>query len=163
MMLRFFKNYFGIVVSIVIALILSISMASTAIVWDHLDFSIELLIRNWGTAFLTIILITVLLPVKIWGDAFAGKIGLKPRTFPFGLVSNLIPTLFYNTGATAVLVGVNIPGGFGAPFYWDAFKHDFLMMYLVSYVLSLIAEAIAIKIALSAVGIPVEKHLEEHV
>ncbi|MDR1905056.1 MAG: hypothetical protein LBQ88_22595 [Treponema sp.] len=161
MMLRFFKNHFGIVVSIVIALILSISMATTAIFYDKLDFSIELLVRNWGTAFLTIMLITVLLPVKQWGDMLATKIGLKPKTFPFGLFSNLVPTLFYNTGATLVLVGVNVPGGFAAPFYWDAFKHDFLMMYAVSYVLSLIAEAIAVKIAIASCM--AEKHLEEHV
>jgi hypothetical protein len=158
-MLRFFKNHFGIVVSIVIALFLSISMASTAIIYDHLDFSIELLIRNWGTAFLTIIIITILIPGKMWGDALAGKIGLKPMTFPFGLVSNLVPTLFYNTGATLVLVGVNV--GFSAPFYWAAFAHDFGVMYLVSYVLSLIAEAIAVKVAIaSCMG---DQHLQEHV
>jgi hypothetical protein len=77
---------------------------------------------------------------------FAGLIKLKPRTLPFGLVSNLIPTFFYNTCATLVLTGVNIPGGFAAPFYWQAVLHDYFMMYLVSYVLSLIAEAIALKL-----------------
>jgi hypothetical protein len=136
-------------------------MASTAIIWDHLLFSIELLVRNWGTAFLTIMIITVILPVKFWGDMLAGKIGLKPKKLSFGLVSNLIPTLFYNTGATLVLVGVNIPGGFAAPFYWAAFWHDYFVMYAVSYVLSLIAEAIAIKVAIASCM--AEKHLEEHV
>jgi uncharacterized PurR-regulated membrane protein YhhQ (DUF165 family) len=137
-------------------------MATTAIFWDHLDFSIELLVRNWGTAFLTIMIITVFLPVKLWGDMLAGKIGLKQKTFPFGLVSNVIPTLFYNTGATLVLAGVNIPGGFAAPFYWEVIAHDWLAMFVVSYVLSLIAEALAIKVAIAAC-LPVDKHLEEHV
>jgi hypothetical protein len=131
----------------IIALILSLFMASTAIFWDHLGFSIELVVRNWGTAFLTIIAITIILPVKWWGDLFAGLLRLKPRTLPFGLVSNLIPTFFYNTGATLVLVGVNVPGGFAAPFYWQAVLHDYFVMYLVSYVLSLIAEALALKLA----------------
>jgi hypothetical protein len=143
----FFKNHFGMVVSVIIALILSICMATTAIFWNHLPFSIELLARNWGTAFLVIILTTIILPGNMWGDMFAGAIKLKPRTFPFGLVSNLIPTFFYNTFATLVLAGVNIPGGFAAPFYWQAVLHDWFMMYLVSYVLSLIAEAIALKLA----------------
>jgi hypothetical protein len=143
----FFKNHFGMVISMIIALILSLCMASTALVWNHLPFSIELLVRNWGTAFLTIIITSIIFPGKMWGDMFAGLIKLKPGTFPFGLVSNLIPTFFYNTAATLVLVGVNIPGGFAAPFYWQAVLHDYFMMYLVSYVLSLIAEAIALKLA----------------
>jgi hypothetical protein len=142
----FFKNHFGMVMSLIIALILSICMATTAIVWDHLPFSIELLLRNWGTAFLTIAIISIILPVKRWGDLFAGVLKLKPRTLPFGLLSNLIPTFFYNTGATLVLVGVNVT--FTAPFYWQVVLHDYLMMYLVSYVLSLIAEGIALKLAI---------------
>jgi hypothetical protein len=155
----FFKNHFGMVISMIIALILSICMATSAIFWNHLPFSIDLLARNWGTAFLTIILTTIILPGKHWGDLFAGLLKLKPRTFPFGLVSNLIPTFFYNTFATLVLTGVNLPfrfpagdirfifGGFAAPFYWQAVLHDWFMLYLVSYVLSLIAEAIALKLA----------------
>ncbi|MGN0974527.1 MAG: hypothetical protein ACI4OL_00890 [Gemmiger sp.] len=144
-MLYFFKNHFGMVMSIIIALLLSICMATTAIFWDHLEFSIELLIRNWGTAFLTIMLISVFLPVKVWGDKFAGALRLKPGTLPFGLVSNLVPTLFYNTGATLILVGVNV--GFAAPFYWQAVMADYFVMYAVSYVLSLIAERIAMVVA----------------
>jgi hypothetical protein len=141
----FFKNHFGMVISMIIALILSLCMALTAIFWDHLPFSIELLVRNWGTAFLTIIAITILIPGKMWGDKFAGMVRLRQGTLVFGMVSNLIPTFFYNTGATLVLVGVNIT--FAAPFYWQAVLHDYFVMYAVSYVLSLIAEAIAFKLA----------------
>lgn len=144
-MLYFFRNHFGMVVSIVIAMLLSVCMAATAIFWDHLEFSIELLLRNWGTAFLTIMLISVFLPVKIWGDKLAAKLGLKPGTLPFGLVSNLVPTLFYNTGATLILVGVNV--GFAAPFYWQAVLADYGVMYVISYVLSLVAERIGMVVA----------------
>lgn len=144
-MLYFFKNHFGMVVSVVIALILSVCMATTAIFWDHLEFSIELLIRNWGTAFLTIMLISVFLPVKMLGDKFATALHLAAGTLPFGLVSNLVPTLFYNTGATLILVGVNV--GFSAPYYWQAVWADYVVMYVVSYVLSLIAERIGMVVA----------------
>jgi hypothetical protein len=155
----FFKNHFGMVISVLIALILSVCMSSTAIIWNHLEFNIDLLVRNWGTAFLTIIITSIIFQGKMWGDMFAGFIKLKPMTFPFGLVSNLIPTFFYNTAATLVLAGVNLDfrfpagdirhifGGFAAPFYWQAVLHDYFMLYLVSYILSLIAEAIALKLA----------------
>lgn len=144
-MLYFFKNHFGMVVSVVVALLLSFCMATTAIFWDHLEFSIELLIRNWGTAFLTIMIISMLVPGKMLGDRFAGLFKLKAGSLPFGLVSNLVPTLFYNTGATLILVGVNV--GFGAPFYWAAVAADYVVMYVVSYVLSLIAERIGMLVA----------------
>lgn len=144
-MLYYFKNHFGMVVSVVVALILSICMATTAIFWDHLDFSMELLIRNWGTAFLTIMIISILIPGKVLGDRMAAKLGLKAGSLPFGLVSNLVPTLFYNTGATLILVGVNV--GFSAPFYWSAVAADYFVMYIVSYVLSLVAERAGMLVA----------------
>jgi hypothetical protein len=140
------------VVSMIIAIILSFCMAATAIFYDRLDFTIELFIRNWGTAFLTIMLITMIFPSKAWGDKLAGAIGAKPYTLLFGLISNIVPTIFYNTGATCVLVGVNVT--FSAPFYWMAVAHDYLVMFAVSYVLSLIAEAMAIKVAIKS-GVPI--------
>lgn len=147
-MIKFFKNQFGMIVSIVIAVLLSFCMASTATVraaTPEAPLTIERLISNWGTAFLTIMLISIFLPSKIWGDHLAGALHLKPDSLPFGLVSNLVPTLFYNTSATLVLVGVNV--GFAAPFYWAAVAHDLLFMYIVSYVLSLIAERLGMLVA----------------
>lgn len=153
----FFRNHFGMVVSLIIALILSLLMATAAIFWNSLDFSIELWIKNWGSAFLTIMFVTLILPVKIWGDKLAGLCRLKPRTLPFGLVSNIVPTLFYNTAATMVLVGVNVT--FTAPFYWAAVAHDWLFFFCFSYIVSLIAEAFAVKVALKNVPIAGEdKH-----
>jgi len=147
-MLKFFKNQFGMIVSIVIAVLLSLCMAATATiraVTPEAPLTIERLISNWGTAFLVIMLISIVLPSKLWGDHLAGALHLKPDFLPFGLVSNLVPTLFYNTGATLVLVGVNV--GFTAPYYWAAVAGDLVFMYIVSYVLSLIAERIGMLIA----------------
>lgn len=151
-MLKFFRNHFGMVVSIIIALILSLCMSATATVKTALmagtAVQAETLVRNWGTAFLVIMLISVFLPVKMWGDQFAAAVKLRHNTLPFGLVSNLIPTLFYNTGATLVLVGVNV--GFSAPYYWAAVAGDYLLMFEISYVLSLVAEWLGMVIAQKA-------------
>lgn len=147
-MLKFFKNQFGMIVSIVIAVLLSLCMAAIATiraVTPEASLTIERLISNWGTAFLVIMLISIVLPSKLWGDHLAGALHLKPDSLPFGLVSNLVPTLFYNTGATLVLVGVNV--GFTAPYYWATVAGDLVFMYIVSYVLSLIAERIGMLIA----------------
>jgi hypothetical protein len=141
----FFKNHFGMVVSLVIAVILSLCMATTAMVYEHMDLTVEAIVRNWGTAFLSIMLTTILLPVKVWGDLFAGALKLKPRTLPFGLVSNIIPTIIYNTIASLVLVGTIV--GFSVPFYWSAVAHAYVVTLVVAYVISLGAEALAIKVA----------------
>lgn len=151
-MLKFFRNHFGMVVSIIIALILPLCMSATATVKTALmaDAAVQLetLVRNWGTAFLVIMLISVFLPVKMWGDQFAAAVKLQHNSLPFGLVSNLIPTLFYNTGATLVLVGVNV--SFSAPYYWAAVAGDYLLMFVISYVLSLGAERLGMVIAQKA-------------
>ena len=151
-MLKFFRNHFGMVVSVIIALILSLRMSATATVKTALmagaAVQLETLVRNWGTAFLVIMLISVLLPVKMWGDQFAAAVKLRQNTLPFGLVSNLIPTLFYNTGATLVLVGVNV--GFSSSIYWAAVAGDYLLMFVISYVLSLVAERRGMVIAQKA-------------
>ncbi|MDR1320662.1 MAG: hypothetical protein LBK56_04455 [Gracilibacteraceae bacterium] len=141
----FFKNHFGMVVSLIIALVLALCCATTALIYEHLDLSVESIIRSWGTAFLSIMLTTIILPVKIWGDLLAGALKLKPRSLPFGLVSNIVPTLIYNTVAALVLVGVNV--GFDAPFYWNAVAHSYIITFVVAYVISLGAEALAIKVA----------------
>lgn len=150
-MLTYFKNYCGMVISIVMSLILSFSMACVALFRNAAaGFAIEALIRNWGTAFLTIMIVSLLFPVKEWGDRFAGACGLKPGTLPFGLASNLAPTLFFNTFITMVVAGVNVPGGFVSSLYWTAVANDFLPMFAVSYLLSLGAEKIGLSVAKKA-------------
>jgi hypothetical protein len=134
------------VVSLIIALILSLCVVATAMMYEHMEITVETFVRNWGAAFLTIILTTIILPVKVWGDLFAGALKLKPRTLPFGLVSNIIPTFVYNTTATLVLVGTIV--GFSVPFYWQAVAHSYLITLVVAYVISMLAESLAIKIAI---------------
>jgi hypothetical protein len=151
-MFAYFKNHFGMVMSMIIALILSFCLASAAMVWNRLELSVELMLRNWGVAFLTIMLITLFLPVQPWGNTLANKVGFKSRTLPFRMVSNIVPTFFYNTGASLILVGVN--AGFTAPFYWTAVLHDYFIMFFTSYALALIVEGLAVRIAVKCCAPP---------
>lgn len=89
-MLKFFKNQFGMIVSIVIAVLLSLCMAAIATiraVTPEAPLTIERLISNWGTAFLVIMLISIVLPSKLWGDHLgrcaAPQAGFPPVWFGF--------------------------------------------------------------------------------
>ncbi|MDO4545126.1 MAG: hypothetical protein Q4C25_03125 [Bacillota bacterium] len=160
----FFKNHFGMVVTMIIALILSLCMATTAICIGGLPLNICMIARSWGTCFLVIMLVSIIIPSKIWGDKLAMKCKLKPNTLKFGLVSNIIPTFVYNTAATFALPAVNIfyndaiPEAAQLPAYLSSVKHDYLIMFVLSYFVSLIAEKIALQVAFKNVP-PITKEM----
>lgn len=163
--MNFYKNHFGMIISSVVALCLSLLMATTAIFVSHLVFSVPLLVRNWGTAFLTITVTGMIFPLTDWSFALGRKLGLKPETIPHVLLENFIATLFFNTTATLVLAAVNIYGNAdieaavaagAAPsvnvIYMGSVIHDWPIMFVISFVAALFVTKLAINIAKKAVG-----------
>ena len=163
--MNFYKNHFGMIISSVVALCLSLLMATTAIFVSHLVFSVPLLVRNWGTAFLTITVTGMIFPLTDWSFALGRKLGLKPETLPHVLLENFIATLFFNTTATLVLAAVNIYGNAdieaavaagAAPsvnvIYMGSVIHDWPIMFVISFVAALFVTKLAINIAKKAVG-----------
>ena len=167
MKIRAYKSHFGMVMASVIAICVSIVMATAAIFVDHLDFSIPLLVRNWGTAFLVITLTGMIFPLTPWAFALCKKLGLKPETLPHILVENAVNTFFFNTTATLVLAAVNIfnnpqiEGAIAAgalPFpnttamYWATVLHDWPIMFVISYVVAFFITKVALATAKEAVA-----------
>jgi hypothetical protein len=106
--MNFYKNHFGMIISSVVAICISLIMATSAIFVDKLTFTLPLLIKNWGTAFLVISLTGMAFPLTDWSFALCRKMGLRPETLPHVLVENFVATLFFNTTATIVLTAVNV-------------------------------------------------------
>ena len=106
--MNFYKNHFGMIISSVVAICISLIMATSAIFVDKLTFTLPLLIKNWGTAFLVISLTGMAFPLTDWSFALGRKMGLRPETLPHVLVENFVATLFFNTTATIVLTAVNV-------------------------------------------------------
>ena len=106
--MNFYKNHFGMIISSVVAICISLIMATSAIFVDKLTFTLLLLIKNWGTAFLVISLTGMAFPLTDWSFALGRKMGLRPETLPHVLVENFVATLFFNTTATIVLTAVNV-------------------------------------------------------
>ena len=160
--MNFYKNHFGMVISSVVAICISLIMATAAIYVAHLEFSVPALIKNWGTAFLTISLTGMLTD---WSFALGRKLGLKPETFPHVLLENAVATLFFNTTATLVLTAVNVfnnPAIEGAvaagalpsvsAVFWSGVVHDWPIMFVISYIFAFFVTKLAIKIATASVG-----------
>ena len=166
--MNFYKNYFGMIVSSVIALCVSLVMSTSAIFVDHLTFSVPLWIKNWGTAFLTITICGMVFPMTDWSFALGRKLGLKPETLPHVLLENTIATLIFNFLATIVLAGVNIfanpeiagaiEGGF-LPFksvpemYFKTVLHDWPIMFVISFIAAFFITKLAIAIAKKSLGL----------
>lgn len=163
--MNFYKNHFGMIISSVVALCLSLLMASAAIFVSHLVFSVPLLVRNWGTAFLTITITGMIFPLTDWSFAIGRKLGLRPETMPHVLLENFVATMFFNTTATMVLAAVNIYGNAdiemavavgAAPsvntIYMGSVIHDWPIMFVISFIAALFVTKLAIHIAKKAVG-----------
>ena len=163
--MNFYKNHFGMIISSVVALCLSLLMAAAAIFVSHLVFSVPLLIRNWGTAFLTITVTGMVFPLTDWSFALGRKWNLKPETMPHVLLENFVATLFFNTTATLVLAAVNIFGNAdieaavaagAAPsvgaIYMGSVIHDWPIMFVISFIAAMFVTKAAIKIAKAAIG-----------
>lgn len=163
--MNFYKNHFGMIISSVVAICISLIMASAAFFVSGLTFSIPLLIKNWGTAFLTISITGMVFPLTDWSFALCRKINLKPETLPHVLVENAVATLFFDTTATLVLTFVNVYGNAeieaavaaGAipsvsAVFWQSVLHDWPIMYVISFIFAFFVTKLAIHIAKTATG-----------
>jgi hypothetical protein len=163
--MNFYKNHYGMIISSVVAYCISLLMATCAIFVDHLSFSVPLLIKNWGTAFLVISVCGMVFPLTKWSFALGRSLGLKPETLPHVLLENLIATLVFNTAATLVLAGVNIFGNEAieaavaagaAPsvmaIYMGTVTRDLPIMFVISFIAAFFVTKLAIHIAQKAVG-----------
>ena len=165
--MNFYKNHYGMIISSVVAYFISLLMATCAIFVDHLTFSIPLLVKNWGTAFLVISVSGMVFPLTNWSFALGRRLGLKPETLPHVLLENFIATMVFNTTATLVLAGVNIYGNpaieaavaAGAAssvtaIYIGTLLHDWPVMFVISFIAAFFVTKLAIHVAQTTVGGP---------
>ncbi|MCB7320702.1 hypothetical protein [Lacrimispora sp. 210928-DFI.3.58] len=165
--MNFYKNHYGMIISSVVAYFISLLMATCAIFVDHLTFSIPLLVKNWGTAFLVISVSGMVFPLTNWSFALGRRLGLKPETLPHVLLENFIATMVFNTTATLVLAGVNIYGNpaieaavaaGAAPsvtaIYIGTLLHDWPVMFVISFIAAFFVTKLAIHVAQTTVGGP---------
>ena len=158
--MKCYQNHFGMIVSSVIALLMGIFMAVAIMIIQHTPFTWINIFETWGIIFLMITLILMIVPVNLLGDKFAKKIGLKARTLSFALVSNIIPSLIFNTimslvmPATGIFYNEAIPAEARVGAWMDAFVSGWLPTFVISYFCALVAAKIGELAACKTIGIP---------
>lgn len=159
--MNFYKNHFGMIMSSVIAICVSLVMASAAIFVDNLTFTITGLIKNWGTAFMTITFTGMIIPLTDISFALGKKLNLKPETLPHILLENFVATFFFNTSATLVLTFCNvidnpfIPAEIQKTAFIHGVIHDWPIMFVISYIVAFFITKLALKIAIKCTNKPI--------
>lgn len=163
--MNFYKNHFGMIISSVVALCLSCIMATCAVFVGGRAFIVTDWVKNWGTAFLTITITGMLIPLTDISFAIGKKLNLKPESTPHVLLENFVATLFFNTTATCVLAAVNVFGNTEieaavaagylpsvSTAYWESVFHDWPIMFVISFIAAIPVTKIAIAIAKKVFG-----------
>ena len=147
------KSHFSMIVTVVLALIMGIVMSVAAILIDHLPFHICNLYKICGMVVLNVIVISLFVPYQKWSEMLCSRLGLQKETIPYTLVSNLIPTLIFNTANTLFISGANIffndmiPKEAQLGAWLGGIVKDWPVMFVISFAAALIAGKIGVSTA----------------
>lgn len=158
--MKFFKNHFGLIISIMLAFLMGLFMGIAILIINHTPITWVSLIDMWGDITLVVLIVLMLMPLNEWGNKFSAKLGCKPGTVVNTLVANLLPTFIINTILAAVIPALGI-------FYNDAippearmgtwkgvFFGGWVLTFVISYFLALLAAKIGEIVAIKSIGIP---------
>lgn len=180
--MRPFKNHFGMVMSTIIAIVLSLLMSTFAIILDGKIFgdpgvawTWQGAIKNWGTCYLIITLTGWIFPLTEWSFKLCDKWHIAPGTTKHALVENTVASLFFNFFATVILSAVNM---FGNPalegavqagaipsvaFVWyHTVLRDLVICFVFSFIVAWFLTKFALKVAVKASKANIEHELAAH-
>lgn len=149
----YLKNHTGLVVMLVIAWVMGLIMTFAALVIDKLPWNYSNLFKIWAMIAHAILLVSLFVPYKTWGDSLAKLCGCKAETVPYKLVSGIVPSLVLNTFITVLVSAANIlynpmiPADVQFQSWISGMLHDWPITLVVSYLASFIAEFVGVKVA----------------
>ncbi len=158
--MKFFKNHFGLIVGIVLAVLMGLFMGIAILIINQAPINWVSLIDMWGDITLVVIFVLLILPINEWGNKFSAKLGCKPGTLVNTLVANLLPTFIINTVLAAVIPALGIFYNEAIPpearmgEWTGVFFGGWLLTFVISYFLSLLAAKIGEIVAVRSIGVP---------
>ncbi len=96
---------------------------------------------------LVILLVSIFIPYKKWGEKSAAGLRLKEGTLAFKLASAIIPTLILNSFITVIVSAANIlyneaiPQIMQSTVLLEGILHDWPIMLVISYFAAFLSEA----------------------
>ncbi len=170
-----FDSHFGMIMSTVIAISLSLLMSTFAVFLDGLQWTWTGAIRNWGTCYLVITLTGWIFPLTKWSFSLCEKWGIAPGTNKHAAVENTVASLFFNLFATVILSAVNMfqnpqleaaaAAGATPPvmtMWIHTLLRDLPICFVFSWVVAWFLTKFAIKIAAKSSRANIEQALKEH-
>lgn len=149
----YLKNHTGLVVTLVIAWMMGLIMTFAALVIDNLPWNYSNLFKIWAMVAHSILLVSLFIPYKAWGESLAELCGCRAGTVPYKLVSGIIPSLVLNTFITVLVSAANIlynpliPTEAQIQTWISGMLHDWPVTLVISYFASFIAEYAGVKAA----------------
>lgn len=149
----FLRNHRGTVIILIIALVLGLIMTFAALIVDKLAFNYSNIFKIWAMIALSIILVSLFVPYKAWGERLAKLCGCREGTAPFKLISGIVPSLVLNTFITVLVSAANIlynpaiPAEHQMGEWISGMLHDWPITLVISYLASFIAEFAGVKVA----------------
>ena len=81
-----FKSHYGMIVTVVLSIMMGIIMALVAVMVDGLAFNFSNVFKIWAMITLVILLVSIFIPYKKWGEKSAAGLRLKEGTLAFKYV-----------------------------------------------------------------------------
>jgi hypothetical protein len=140
--------YVSIIINIVLCIILP-KVAMGMVTWP-------VFLKGFAIAFPVSTLIVLFIPLNRLGDFIASRLGLKPQTVPFTLVSTFVLAIILGTIMSLLMTAVNAGSftGYFTPAFFGAWFSAYFWALLSVYVSALVGVFTGLPLAMKLCGPP---------
>lgn len=105
-----FDSHFNMVVSTVIAIVLSLLMSTFVFFLDRIPWTVQDALKSWGSSYLIITLTGWIFPLNTWSQKLSDMFHFKRSSVKAALTANTVNSLFFNFFTTVIMTAVNMYG-----------------------------------------------------
>ena len=151
-------NRFNLTLNIYISVIINAALSVVLPMVAMGMVSTEIFLKGFAIAFPVSTIIVLLIPINRLGDLIASKLGLRPQSVPFTLVSTAVLALILGTFMSLLMTAVNAGKftGYFTPAYFAAWLSAYPWALLSVYISALIGVFSGLPLCMKLFGPPKE-------